>query len=298
VSDAHSLANLATAACTVGAALMSYSLARIKPLARPELGPRGRERGRALDESACFALLEPTVRWVGALVAITPHGRVRTWLEVKLLQAGDFRGLSSDECLAMAAMGAATGAVAGGVCRAWLGVGFGWQAFAIALGGLLPLSQLHAEFMARRRRIARGLPAAIDLLSLCVGAGLDLVSALELLVRELGEAGNPLAPELERVLQELALGRTRREALTTLAARVPVPAMGEFTGALIQAELKGTPLAEAVEIKARMMRMHRSVAAEEAAARASVLLVLPMLLLLGSVMLVMLGPFIVNGLGF
>ena len=69
-----------------------------------------------------------------------------------------------------------------------------------------------------------------------------------------------------------------------------------FLTAVIQGEQKGTPLAEVLGIQARMMRMHRSVAAEEAAARASVLLVLPMMLLLAAIVLVMMGPFIVNGL--
>ena len=149
--------------------------------------------------------------------------------------------------------------------------GLGWHLFATLLGAALPWSYVQAQIKTRKVGISRGLPPAIDLLSLCVGAGLDLVGALELLVRELKDAKNPVAPELERVLSELALGRTRREALTDLGARVPVEAMSDFANALIQAELKGTPLAEAVEIKARVMRMHRSVFAEEAASRASVL---------------------------
>jgi tight adherence protein C len=69
----------------------------------------------------------------------------------------------------------------------------------------------------------------------------------------------------------------------------------DFAHAVIQAERRGTPLAEVLEVQARVLRMRRSVAAEEAAARASVLLMLPLLLLLLAVLLLLFGPFLVNG---
>jgi tight adherence protein C len=283
---------------TLGMAVagLSYVLSSAQPLTRPELGSRGLRRAKALERGG-FAMLEPGMRWLAALVALIPLEHLRPLLSRKLLQAGDYLGLCADELLALTVMGTTAGAVLGSFVCEWLHLGLGWHLFAILLGAALPWSQLQAQIESRRVGISRGLPPAIDLLSLCVGAGLDLVGALELLVRELKDAKNPVGPELERVLSELALGRTRREALTDLGARVPVEAMSDFANALIQAELKGTPLAEAVEIKARTLRMHRSVLAEEAASRASVLLVLPMILMLGSILLMMLGPLLINGLG-
>jgi tight adherence protein C len=294
--DLHNLKWLVTITLGVAIAGLSYVLSSVPPLARPELGPRGLQRAKALERTG-FAMLEPGMRWLGALMARVPLTRLRPLLSRKLLQADDYLGLCADEFLALTVFGTMTGAVLGNVLCGWLHLGPGWHLFAISLGAALPWSYLQAQIKARSVGISRGLPPAIDLLSLCVGAGLDLVGALELLVRELKDAKNPVGPELERVLSELALGRTRREALTDLGARVPVEAMSDFSNALIQAELKGTPLAEAVEIKARMLRMHRSIRAEEAASRASVLLALPMILMVGAILLMMLGPLLINGMG-
>jgi tight adherence protein C len=283
---------------TLGVAIagLSHLLSSVPPLARPELGPRGLQRAKALELGG-FAMLEPGMRWLGALLALIPLPRLRPLLAHKLLQAGDYLGLCADEVLALTVIGTTAGAVLGSIVCEFLYLGLGWHLFATVLGAALPWSYVQAQIKTRALGISRGLPPAIDLLSLCVGAGLDLVGALELLVRELKDAKNPVGPELERVLSELALGRTRREALTDLGARVPVEAMSDFANALIQAELKGTPLAEAVEIKARVMRMRRSVLAEEAASRASVLLALPMVLMLAAILLMMLGPLLINGLG-
>jgi tight adherence protein C len=160
---------------------------------------------------------------------------------------------------------------------------------------VLPLERVRGVAATRKRRIARDLPAAIDLLALCMGAGLDFAGALSLLVARPASGDSPLTAELARVLSEAALGRTRAEALSALASRVPIDAVRDFTAAVIQAELQGNPLRDAIAIQARMSRMRRSARAEQAAARASVLLAFPLLLLLGALLLLMLGPFLVNG---
>jgi tight adherence protein C len=142
------------------------------------------------------------------------------------------------------------------------------------------------------------LPAAIDLIALCMGAGLDFVGALARVANDAGDARSPLVHELRGVLRELALGETRARALAALAERLPVQAVHDFTAAVIQAERMGNPLRDAIEIQARTLRARRSVLAEEAAARAAVLLVFPLLLLLAAIVLLMLGPFVVNGVPF
>jgi len=143
----------------------------------------------------------------------------------------------------------------------------------------------------------RALPEAIDLTSLCMNAGLDFQAALGLLVRVTPGRGH-LIGELERVLEALQLGHTRRAALAALAERVPVPAVQDLVTAVILAEQKGTPLASVLEIQASMLRLRRSVLSEERAARAATLLAFPLLLMLSCVMLLLFGPFIVGGLGF
>ena len=77
-----------------------------------------------------------------------------------------------------------------------------------------------------------------------------------------------------------------------------VRAVRDFVHAVIQAEQKGNPLARVLQVQGRMLNMRRSVAAEEAAARAGVLLIIPMICLMGSVLLLLMGPFMVQGLGW
>jgi tight adherence protein C len=288
---------LAMAALTLALAIGNYGLARVAPLPRPLLGHRGVQRARALEGAPIFALVEPLVRWCAALFARVPLGSARTRLEVMLVRSGQLLGLCADEWIALCVLCAVALALAAATAAAWLELSGGVPWLSALLGAGLPLASVHSRIARRQRRITRQLPLAIDLLALCMNAGLDFAGALELWTRELHDEGDPLNVECRRVLTELSMGHTRRQALASLAERVPTPAMRDFTSAVIQAEQAGNPLAPVLSIQAHMMRMRRSIAAEEAAARASVLLVLPMMLLLLAIVLLMVGPFIVNGLG-
>ena len=88
----------------------------------------------------------------------------------------------------------------------------------------------------------------------------------------------------------------------TLTAKLGIPtsntAMFELSYAVVQAEQKGNPLAKVIQIQGRMLNQRRSVAAEEAAARAGVLLIAPMVLLVACIMLLLMGPFLTKGIGF
>lgn len=283
-----------TASVLFGVAIFAATrnLAGVRPLPRPELGHRGLMRTRALDRAG-FAAIEPSLRFLAALASHLPCHRTRARLETAIERAGHALGLCADECMALCALLAA---LAAGFFAA-LGFGIAAVAIAACAGMLAPLAELYEHGRARRRQIARRLPAAIDLMALCMGAGLDFTSALEMVARELGGTSDALRSELRRLLQELELGRTRARALAELADRVPTPAVRDFAHAVIQAEQRGNPLAQVLQVQARVLRLRRSVAAEEAAARASVLFLLPLLLLLAAVLLLLFGPFIVNGSG-
>src|SRR5690606_38148721 len=159
------------------------------------------------------------------------------------------------------------------------------------LGAALPFLRLQTSIAERLGAAARELPAALDLAALCMSAGADFGQSLRYVVS--GGRG-PLTEELQRVLHALEVGHTRRTALLGLAERLPVDAVRELVRALVQAEESGTPLAEALQSQARASRARRSVAAGEAAARAGVLLILPLMLLLGCIVLLLLGPFLVG----
>jgi tight adherence protein C len=289
---------LATLLLSLANGLVAYALGKLPAPARPLLGTRGRQRSSALALHASFRAVEPALRWLAGLASRLPLMRTRVWLAQRLTEAGDPLGLDADECLALSCLGAGIEALIAGSCTQVIDARAVWVLPAIACGAALPVQRVHSLSSVRKRRIARELPAAIDLLALCMSAGLDFTGALRSLVQQSGAARSPLAFEFARVREELSLGRTRSEALSALATRVPIAPLRDFTSAVIQAELKGNPLQDAIAIQARMMRLQRSVLAEEAAARASVLLAFPLILLLGAILLLILGPFLIHGVEF
>jgi tight adherence protein C len=282
-------------AAALAAAALGILLATTPAAPRPILGHRGAMRRLALG--GAFALVEPPMRAVAGYVALLPLTGARARIAPLVVHAGDHLGLDADDCIALAVLGStAFGASAAAFTR-YAGLGASWVAGAIALGAALPFMALRERRTVRERQIARRLPSAIDLAALCMGAGLDFAGAIEVIVREAEGAQDHLAQELRRVLQELSMGRTRREALLSFAERVPAPAARDFVNAVVQAEDKGNPLVDVLRVQAHVSRTQRSVAGEEAAARAAVLLALPLVLLLASILLVMLGPFLVHGMG-
>jgi tight adherence protein C len=277
-------------------AALGWALAGLRALPRPAVGPRGLARGRWLDGGGLGGLEGLLRLLAGACAQLRPpaSARLHAWLERLLQRAGVPLGLCADECLALCL----TAAAAGAAIAASLGCGLAASAACAAAAGALPLLKLGEHARLRERAIARRLPAAIDLMALCMGAGLDFIGALRLLTEGAHAlADDPLDAELRRMQQELALGRTRQQVLHELAERVPAAAVRDFVHAVIQAEQKGNPLCDVLQVQAQMLRMRRSIAAEEAAARAGVLLALPLLLLMSAVLVLMFGPFVVRGVG-
>ena len=90
------------------------------------------------------------------------------------------------------------------------------------------------------------------------------------------------------------LGHTRQQALAAFSERVPTEAVKDFVSSVRQAEEKGNPLSEVLQIQATMLRMRRSVLGEEAAARAEVLMMLPLMMLFSSILLILIGPLVIN----
>jgi tight adherence protein C len=302
---------------TLASALLGALLGTLAPLARPTLGPRGVARELAL-KSPAFAALEPAMRalavplgaglrrvraWHGGAGGLGgpagpggPGGRERT--RAQLERAGNYQGLSPEELVSLCILSAL-----GALCLRASLAALGWSLSVstslavIAAFGAGPWLAVRDRARIRERAITRRLPALLDLLSLCMSAGTDFASALGLALRELGEPEHPLTQELERVRSDLALGQSRKDAFTALAARVPIAAVQELVAICVQAEQKGTPLSEVLALAASAARNRRSVLAEEAAARAAVLLLAPLGLLMLAIVLVLFAPFLINGFG-
>ena len=131
-------------------------------------------------------------------------------------------------------------------------------------------------------------------MALAMSAGLDFPGAVRQVVEKASSPDDPLVVEFTRILRELSIGRTRKQALADFCARSPTVPVTEFVGALIQAEERGNPVADVLLIQAGVARMRRSVRAEEAAARAAVKMLGPLFLLFASIMLLVMGPMVLS----
>lgn len=156
------------------------------------------------------------------------------------------------------------------------------------VGYYLPSLWLRSKTSSRQREITRSLPDALDLLTICVEAGLGFDGAIG---RVAEKWDNELSREFRRVLQEIQLGKLRREALRNMADRIEVPEVSTFVAAIIQAEELGVSIAKVLHIQAEEMRRRRRQRAEELARQAPIKM-LPAIafLIFPAIFVVLLGP--------
>lgn len=267
----------------------SFQLMSAKPGATPVFGSRGERRQRAVERIPMFALLEPTIRLVGAWFEAIPLEAARAKIEKILADSGYYLGITADEFLAMRALASVGFGLTGLLIGKMTGPAGLLTVMGALVGPWLVKSQFEGERDRRFKEVSRGLPGEIDMTAMCMNAGMDFPGAIRLIVSQRTGQDDVLRDEFARILAELELGHTRSVALRSFEARVPTEAVREFVGAVIQAEEKGTPLAEVLRIQAGILRMRRSVLAEEAASRAGVLMMIPLIMLLGSILVILLG---------
>ena len=162
-------------------------------------------------------------------------------------------------------------------------------------GFLLPGVWLRGKVRRRREEIEDALPDGLDLLSVCVDAGLGINSAFVRLTDEFRLTCEPLSEEFDIVNREMLAGKPRPEALRALADRTGVEDVTSFVAMLIQTEKLGTSLSQSLRVHADSLRTKRRQRAEEAAAKTTIKLVFPLVLLLfPALFLVVLGPGIIQ----
>ena len=189
-------------------------------------------------------------------------------------------------------LGALTGAI---VYFATLGggnVNLGLLLIFIAVGCFVPSFWLNNRIQGRRMTISRDLPEVVDLLTLCVGAGSDFMTALSRIVREFRPC--PVRDELGIVLQEVRVGKRRRDALRAFADRLKTPEASTFARTLIQVDRMGTGLAEALNILSEDMRLQRYHWAERFAQQAPMKMLIPLIFSLGASMVIVAGPILIQ----
>ncbi len=156
------------------------------------------------------------------------------------------------------------------------------------LGYYLPLLWLNSYTRRRQSALVRALPDGLDMLNICVGAGLGFDAALT----RVGEQWRtPLSDEFNRVVAEIRLGKTRRQALIDLARRTEVPEIENFVATIVQADQLGVSIAKVLRTHAEQMRIFRRQRAEEQARQATIKLLFPLVFMIfPSMLAVLLGP--------
>lgn len=272
------------------ASLLLFALLSAPSLPPERLGLRGLKRVQALRNRLWFAQVEPWMRWLSQRWGGLLSPALRQKLDLQITRAGDLLGLAAEDVVSLSAISAAA-SLGWGMGYCWLtDSGYLVAVVALGFGAALPFLQLHTSAQQRVRAVQRALPSVIDLMVLGLGAGLDFAAAVHQVIDHAGRADEPLIEELRLLLQELRLGRTRKQALEQLAFRAPGEAVRELVQAVIQSEEQGTPLAGVLAAQAAGSRNRRSVEAEETAAKASTRLMLPLGLLFLSVMVLILSP--------
>lgn len=145
-----------------------------------------------------------------------------------------------------------------------------------ACGYIAPAVYLSRRTRSRQLRVREGFPDALDMMLVCVEAGLGLAAAIERVGTELSNANGVLAENLKLVGMETRAGKTRQEALRNLASRTGVEDVGSFVTMLVQTEKLGTSIAETLRVYAFEMRNRRMLRAEEQANKLPVKIVLPL----------------------
>jgi len=163
-----------------------------------------------------------------------------------------------------------------------------WTGGGILLGYMLPELSLRSRISRRQREIVRYLPDALDLLVICVEAGLGFDAAMG---RVYEKWDNEIALSFGRVLREIQLGMLRRDALKAMADRVDVADVNAFVAAIVQAEQLGVSMSKILRVQSDQMRVKRRQRAQEKAQQAPVKMMIPMVLLIfPSIWIVLLGP--------
>jgi tight adherence protein C len=162
----------------------------------------------------------------------------------------------------------------------------------VLVGGLLPQFWLSSLVRQRQYETRKSLPDALDLMTTSVEAGLSLDAAM-IRVSEFQRA--PFQDELARAMQDVTLGKARRDALAEIPERLNVPEVFSFVQAVNQAAVTGAPIGQVLRVQAEQVRIRRRQAAEAQAQRAPVLMIFPLVFFIfPSIFIVLMAPAILT----
>lgn len=284
------------AASGVAAAIGGCWVVSQPGLVAQRLGAMGSVPTRTLEDlelqrSFGDRVLGPLTRACARMVLrYTPGGTLEQYRR-QLILAGSTSGAEVRDFLGTKGLVAI--ALAFAVPIVFGSLGFGLPSYVPATGGAilgfyLPNLLLRRRIKRRQNEVQRALPDALDLLTICVEAGLGFDAAVG---RVHEKRDDELAREMGRVLTEMRMGRARRDALRTLGERTDVPDVNTFVSAIIQSEQLGVSISKVLLTQAEQMRVRRRQRAEELAHKAPIKMLFPMVFLIfPAIFVVILGP--------
>jgi tight adherence protein C len=243
-------------------------------------------------------ILYPIARKLGELaVRFTPQNAIQD-ISVKLERAGSPAGIDPTMFFAFRICGLGLGGIFIFLSRVAPKDSFlvsRGLIFAIAtsiFGFYLPDLLLSSTITRRQKAIRRAMPDALDLLTICVEAGLGFDAAMSKVYEKWD---NELGRAFGRVIKEIQLGKLRREALRDMSDRLGIAEMTSFIAAVIQSEQLGVSMANVLRIQSDQMRVKRRQMAEEEAHKAPIKMLLPMaMLIFPSICIVLMTPAILT----
>lgn len=246
---------------------------------------------REVEKSAVDRLLRPLLRRLYRLgKVLTPKNSVAE-IQQNLIMAGQPYELTVTDFLGLRFL-----AGVGGWIFAYFLASTGYESsmamalstLGFGLGIYIPNFWLKKCVAERQKEIAIALPSALDMMSICVEAGLGFEAAMQKVATHDNSA---LAIELRRVISEIRIGVRRVEALRHLAERTGVPEVGSFVAVLVQSDKLGVAIREVLNTQSEQMRYRRRQRAEEEAHKAPLRMLFPMILFIfPALFIILLGP--------
>ena len=282
------------AAATVG--ILTWILLPGETRLPPLLGYRETKRKEGLLRHRGLRLVWPLAERLTFYARFLPFAGWRQDIAKKLIDAGEPLGMCVEEFIGLNLALALCGLGCAFILDQAAHLGTTLYILFFLVGVMVPSMYLSEIAQERFKSINRGLPPVLDLVVMAMTAGADFMGSVAQVVSKWSRKRDPLYDELSRFLNDLMLGKTRREALEAFAARAPTELVKTFVGAVIEAEQRGTPLVEVLAIQAEVARTRRFQRAEQIAGRAGVLVKLPLIVILAACMLVMFGGVIVKAL--
>jgi tight adherence protein C len=277
--------------------LLSLLSGKIQILKRLDvISKNQQDKESELDKPVSERIFKPMFEFLGKnLIKITPN-QIITALEKRIITAGIPFKFSAKHWLNLQAgiivivMGFSI--IVYFILKIDFSTSFLIFSIGVAFTLLFPLLLLNQKANERKAKLLKDLPDVLDLLTVSVEAGLGFDGALSKVVEKMP---GPLGKEFGNVLQEVKMGRQRKDALRGFCDRVNVPDLTAFVGAVIQAEQLGVSIGNILRIQSEQMRAKRRQRAQEKAMKAPIKMLIPMVIFIfPTIFSVLIGPIIIR----